>query len=175
MAKIIKDFAYVASRRIVKTEIRRHAGKTPRDSFRDSWNRLLSRPMYRLLMRVNERPTSEGMQVKGKTFELLSAGIPGFFQGTRIKISASLKAAIDGGEGFIALHLHDGHRFFERPFLDGGRDVTRIATDPPRYVDMLRRLGMDVSRVHAIKDDVLSLAHLRDAIRNNHVVCHALD
>jgi hypothetical protein len=173
--KVIKKIAQKASRKIVQNEISKHIRQSPAEAFSLAWKRLLSRPLYRLFIRLSQDSVREGTRLKGRTYELLSAGIPGFSPSAPIKISPSLQQAIESRRPFLVAHIHDGFYFISRIFADRGREETRIVADPTGYIRRLRHLQVDLSRIHAIKDDVLSLAHLRKAVRAKHVLCCAID
>lgn len=173
--KALRKFARKASFRLARREVKRQAQRSPKEAFAAAWRNLLSRPIYRLFIRIGQDPAKEGTQLKGRTFELLAAQIGDFNQATRIEISGGLKEALEGVDPLLVVHIHDGHRFFSRTVVQHGRDLARIVSNPAKHLRFLKRLGIDTSRIHLIKDDVLSLVHLRNAVREKQVLCCAID
>jgi len=175
MVDIIKKMARKASASLVKRTVRKNMKHSPGETFKASWETLLSNPLYRWLVRIGQNSGVEGTRLHGRTFELLSRRIPDFYRSTEILICDNLKDAIESDKPFVVAQLHDGHRFLSRVLAQHKRPFTRIAPDPTSHIQSLSDLGIDVSCAHAIKDDLLSLAYLRDAVRSNHVICCSID
>jgi hypothetical protein len=175
LAGFIKKIARRASAKLAKREARKHIKKSPAEAFRTSWETLLSNQRYRFLVRVSQNPSREGTHARGRTFELLSREIPDFDRSIKISVSGNLKVALDSNKPFLAVQIHDGYRFLTRVLADHKREFTRIVPDPAQHIRWLGQRGIDVSRVHAVKKDVLSLTRLRKAVRCNHVICCAID
>jgi hypothetical protein len=175
MVKIIKKMARKASASLAKRTLQKNVNHPAGIAFKNSWESLLSSPVYRWLVRVGQTPARAGTGVHGRTFELLSAGIPDFYRSAEILICSNLKDAIESDESFVAVQIHDGHRFLSKVLAQHKRPFTRIVRNPTSYIQSLSKRGIDVSFARAIKDDLLSLTYLREAVKSNHVICSVID
>src|SRR5690349_5688881 len=100
MVEVVRKLALKASATIAKYEVRRHAHKSPKDAFKASWDRLLSRRIYRLLVKIGQTPRKESTQLRGRTFDLLATRIPDVYRSEKIKVSKNLEEAIESQRPF---------------------------------------------------------------------------
>ena len=170
-----KNAAREASARLARNAVLKNIKKSPPQAFKAAWERLLSNPSYRLLIRISQDPAKEWTQLNGRTFELLSLEIPDFYHSTQIVVSANLKDAIDSKKSFLIVQIHQAPRFVSKVLADLDRESTRIVGNPKRYAQRLQKLGIDTSRTRLIKKGVSSLAHLLKSVRSNHVICSVID
>jgi hypothetical protein len=146
-------------------------------TFGATWKALIrSRSFRALLARLPDRKRTHDLY--SRTYLLIARHLKHFDGAANVQVPEPLDALIAGPESLIVIQVHDPFdrfSFLSSALADRKRCFTRVASRPMRYLETLRKLGIDRKYVHVIKDDVYSLVSLRAALKRKDIICCAVD